>query len=226
MKKLAVVAMMLAALALPCAADDVYLDFTPGWTDATFDGSDHQTSGIDVYIDPDFGAIPAVPDPTPVEVDESNKSFDLFSATPATAPAARRADESLSRLLAIAYKDGKTQYVPLRDVFANVTRLTVVTDSTVQAAHSGFLGSWQTTVPLWGRLTLRAQGSALAGRMARNGQLEASLRDPRTLEGTWSNGGRSGRVLMTLAEDGQRLVGRWYYGMDGAGGDFAATKTR
>ena len=63
MRQVMMAMLLLAMLALPCMADDEELVVTPGWTDATFDGSDHQTSGIDVYVNPDFGNIPEVPPP-------------------------------------------------------------------------------------------------------------------------------------------------------------------
>lgn len=199
---------------------------TPGWTDGFFDGSDHQTSGIDVYIDqPDDVPMPGDPVPAEYSTRGISKSLDLGEPV-VTGISSRNAARS-GRTLAIVYKDGSAQLVPLKDVFGNIKKMTVVTDSSAatRAGLSAFNGKWKTP---WGELTLKSANGRFTGSYTqKKGQVEAALRDERTLEGTWSDASkRSGRFQLTLAQDGASIVCQWWYGLDQVGGDWVGTRSK
>lgn len=135
-------------LALPVAAE-TELEVTPGWTDGTFDGSDHQTSGIDVYVSgSEGGDIPAVPPPTPVETPSEGEvkglGSEMFEVPVAgdTLAGARHA-----RYLLIQYRDGGRQLVTLQDEFAAIERIQAVTDTATIAGAAPALVTTPLTLP-------------------------------------------------------------------------------
>ncbi len=123
MRTMMVVALLLAAV-LPAAAEEG-LVVNPGWTDGFFDGSDHHSSGIDVYIsEPDWGNIPEPPPPTPVEIEEKGNM--LVEVPRREATVIDTVALAAARRLAITYADGTIQMVTLQQPFAQVLRLTAL----------------------------------------------------------------------------------------------------
>lgn len=217
---------VLGAVLLLVGAAHSDLVVTPGWTDGFFDGSDHQTSGIDVYVDQP-GDVPMPGDPVPAEYSTRGISKSMRLDEPAVTPTSNRDAAKTGRMLAILYKDGSAQLVPLKDVFGNITKMTVVTDTSAatRTKLSAFNGKWQTP---WGILTLKTNGARFTGTYTqKQGRVEAVLRDERVLEGTWTDSSkRSGRFQLTLAADGASVVCQWWYGLDQTGGDWVGTRNK
>lgn len=132
-------ALILAAAAAgiaPATADDVELVVEPGSSDGFFDGSDHQTSGIDVYIEaPAYGAIPMPGEPEAVPYEPVPGEYERYmermgNKSVGAVPGARRTSMvsggPAGRVLAIVYDDSRVQYVDLGRDFRDVARLTVL----------------------------------------------------------------------------------------------------
>lgn len=100
---------------------------------------------------------------------------------------------------------------------------------TLQAYLHSFTGTWDST---WGFMSLAASGTRVTGFYEYDeGRIEAALSaDGRTLEGTWAEAPTyeaprdAGRVVFTISGDGNSLQGYWWYGQDGGGREWLATR--
>jgi predicted nucleic acid-binding Zn ribbon protein len=90
---------------------------------------------------------------------------------------------------------------------------------------AGFEGQWKTD---FGTLTLSVDGARVTGTYTHDsGRIEGILSDNgKTLTGTWSEApsytapADSGRVVLTLAPDGNSFTGSYWYGQDKRGGSW------
>ncbi len=220
-KNVLAIAAALGALSVVAAVSAQELVVDPGWTDGFFDGSDHQTSGIDVYIpEPDWGSIPPVPPPTPVEDAEGmyEKTTPEMSDLVET-PDPRLTDTqaaAYSRILAIRYLDSSVQLVPLVQTLRNVARMRAVSLSSTPAGASRFLGRWNSRD--FGRITVKQERNVLKGTATRRGlKFEGVLVGPSTIDGTWCDSSRRhGRIVISLSPDGRSLAIRRLAGVSEA----------
>lgn len=204
------------------------LDVSPGWTDGFFDGSDHPTSGINVYIpEPDWGDIPMPSGPVPVDPSEYGEKTtpDLGDLAVTPDPSATEtAAAARSRYLAIRYDDSSVQLVPLLYPFRRVTRIRTVPAGPARTVGAGFEGRWNGGA--FGRITIVRQDGFWTGTSARRGlRFEGVVRANGAMEGTWCDGARdSGRVLLTLSADGRTLTIMRFQGLDREIGSFIARR--
>ncbi len=209
---------LLAVMGAMGAVADPELDVSPGWTDGFFDGSDHTTSGINVYIqEPDWGSIPMPSGPVPVDESEYSEKTtpDLGDLLETPDPnATETAAAASARYLAIRYDDSSVQVVPLRHPFRRVARIRTIPEGPTRRVGVGFQGRWNGRE--FGRITITRTGDAWTGTSARRGlRFEGTVRTNGAMEGTWCDSTRrSGRALLVLSTDGQSLTMTRFQGLD------------
>ena len=95
-----------------------------------------------------------------------------------------------------------------------------------------FAGTWEAGGS-WGTLTIAADGITITGTYTHDsGRLEATLSaDGRTMIGTWAESpsyeppSDGGKITMVLGDDETSFSGYWWYGEDGDGSSWSATKS-